>query len=313
MTSGSVSPAAAVRKLPVFRSTVEVFAGVTRHFFELLRIALVPVVLSFGIFAAAALWVDDPALVQWMVAVEMPLESEQPDSVADEEERSRSLLFGLAVLASYLIYVPAIVSWHRFVLFGEKSPLLVPRSEDMRYVIAVLKLALAALFFLIPAVIAVFGVVWLAKRLPGLEEGVLLSPQGASIAVAVIAGYLIITGIVMRMSLALPDAAVGGKGGIENMIDRTRGNTWRLIWFNTLMLLAVSVIVLLNDFATKFVVGLEPEGVSPLLLAILVNVPLTLYVSMLSVTMLSVAYREIVGLPGDATPATTASEPVPAA
>lgn len=291
------------RKLPVFRSTAEVFAGVTRHFFELVRVGLVPIVLSFGILGAAAVWVDDPSLVQWFVNVDLPLDPEQPegsDAAAVEDDRSRSILFALAVLVSYLIYVPAIVSWHRFVLFGEKASPLMPRWEDMRYVVAVLKLAVAFLFFMIPAGIAVFGVIWLVQQLPGLEEGALWSPQYVSAAVAVIAGYLIATGILMRVSLALPDASVGGKGGIESMIFRTRGNTWRLIWFNTLILIPMSVLAVVYGWVANLVVGLDLAGVPPLLLSHLANLPLTLYLSMLSVTMLSVAYREIVGLPGTA-------------
>lgn len=289
-----------MKKLPVFRSVAEVFAGVTRHFFELVRVGLVPIVLSFGIVGAAAVWVDDPSLVQRFIDVDLPLDVEQPeeqDTVAAEDDRSRSTLFALAVLVSYLVYVPAIVSWHRFVLFGEKSPPLMPRWEDMRYVVAVLKLAIACLFFMIPAGIAVFGLVWIVQQFPGLEEGALWSPQYISAAVALIAGYFVVTGILMRISLALPNASVGGKGGIEEMIFRTQGNTWRLIWFNTLLILPMSVIAVVYGVVMKFVLGLELEGVSPPLLAYLANVPLTLYLSMLSVTMLSVAYREIIGLP----------------
>ncbi|MBX3505920.1 MAG: hypothetical protein KF895_10615 [Parvibaculum sp.] len=302
-----------MRKLPVFRSVGEVFAGVTRHFFELLRIALVPVALSFGVFAAAAFWVDDPELVRWTLSIELPEETglDETDALAEEDKRSRAIMFGLAVLASYLIYVPAIVSWHRFVLYGEKTSSLL-RWEDMRYVISVIKIALAFLFFLIPMGIAVAGIVWLAQKIPGLEEGALLSPAGISAAAAIAAGYVIATGLLMRMSLALPDASIGGKGGIEDMIDRTRGNTWRLVGFNTLILLAMLPISVLYGFAAEFVMGLEIGGLSPTLLAALINMPLTLYLSMLSITMLSVAYREIVGLPGFGEPQASPAIELPA-
>ncbi|MBX3446850.1 MAG: hypothetical protein KF765_08845 [Parvibaculaceae bacterium] len=167
-----------MRKLPVFRSVGEVFAGVTRHFFELLRIALVPVALSFGVFAAAAFWVDDPELVRWTLSIELPEETGlyETDALAEEDKRSRAIMFGLAVLASYLIYVPAIVSWHRFVLYGEKTSSLL-RWEDMRYVISVIKIALAFLFFLVPIGIAVAGIVWLAQKSRGLKRERPCRPQ----------------------------------------------------------------------------------------------------------------------------------------
>jgi len=316
MTPGSVSPAAAVRKLPVFRSTAEVFAGVTRHFFELLRLALVPIVLSFGIFFAAAVWMNDPELVQWAFVSELPVEAEPSDTPATTDEEPSRVLFYLAVLVSYLVYVPAVVRWHRFVLFGEGSASHMLRWEDTRYLIVAVKLAIAFMFFLIPAAILAMGIGWIGEKLIAISElgdDALVTPQNVAFAAAVIVGYIVATAIFFRLGMALPDAAAGGKGRIEDMIERTRGNTWRLIWLNTFILVGMGVLAAVYDVVVNFVLELEALSGMPLfVLAMLLNVPLVLYVSMLSVTMLSVAYREIVGLPDDAAPATPAPEPLPA-
>lgn len=284
-----------MRKLPVFRSAGEVFSGVTRHFFELVRAAALPLLLMVALAAAGIFILMQSALGEWYM--QMLGGMADPQSVPTPPPFTFVTLVGILVF--FLLYLglfaAAAVRWHRFVLFGEKPGAGTPSlggGLDLGYFMVILKLSFAMFFAAIPvwgamAVVAGFGM---------LAPGALTLVGGIAIFVL----FFLLLMLIARISLALPDSAVGGEGSLGTMFDRSKGNSWRLIGYHVLITLGLFLISLIYGL----VLGLLPiertlDDIQMLLgISVLLNIPLQLFTSMIGVTSLSVAYREIVGLPG---------------
>lgn len=291
-----------MRKLPVFRSVGEVFSGVTRHYFQLLIAAwpclLLVAVLSIG----GVMFLVDVGYFELIAAAsrgEQP--GQMPEGMREILTVRNGVLFFLLVLGNLLLLALAAVRWHRFVLFGEgagSDHYRILRGEDGTYIWTVLKLVVVSfgLLFLFAVPLGVFTVV-----------GDVLVLQ--IVAVLLMVGVWLWTAtIYLRVSLALPDAAIGGGGSIGKVFDATSGNGWRLLGYAVLIMLAMLVLNLVVSLVLQagFVAlgGGSPEQVFssenliPLIVLGIVNFAFYLYFTMIQITMLSVAYREIVGLPG---------------
>jgi len=290
-----------MKKLPVFRSVGEVFRGVTRHYFQLLLAAwpavvfLVAVQLLAG-WGLAALGYTAESLT----AAQMSAGGTREQFIEWIARVWPALLVIAAVLALFLLAgAVAAVRWHRFVLFGEGAggagaAVRALRAEDGSYIWTAIR-------------------IWAIVILAVLAVGtlILLLATGPLVLFAIpiiFIGAIWANVAFLRMSLALPDAAIGRGGRIKLVFSASAGNGMRLFGFAILLglvclipLLAMSVI---EGVFQLFVVqrGVADTWPASLVVATL-NGAIYLYFIMLQITMLSVAYREIVGLPqADAAP-----------
>lgn len=300
-----------MRKLPVFKSVSEVFSGVTRHYFQLIAASWPSLVF---VVAAAGLcfWSLDQAGIS--VTFEMVREGRPVRETFAAYEAATSELGPLYYVGSLILSLAgavAAVRWHRFVLLGSGGAGLL-RTEDGRYIWTLIKIVLVFLLFAVILMITVAVVGALFVAFADLDDGAGQAENGASLPIAmitVIVGavvYLISFAVLMRLMLALPDAAIGQTGRVFSIFKATRGNTWRM--------LGCSLLVGIPAFlGTAVVIGVFVAVPSPFgaLLAAVIGTAAYIYFLMTQVTMLSVAYREIVGLPTDAS-AAVAGETAPA-
>lgn len=307
-----------MRKLRVFRSAGEVFAGVTRHYFQLIALtwsALLFIALSTGLYIHTFYQngMNDVFALMQQDGVSPGQVFERYLEAAHAVERDP--LYYVAYLLFILASAVAAVRWHRFVLLGENRAAFL-RFEDARYLWTLLKLFLLSLLAILILVGATAGIVYVLGDLIEMPEQAKLPPfAGPLIFVAVVALYIFIVGLVLRLMMGLPDAAVGQRGRIFRTFGLTRGNTWRLggyaVLIGFLTITGIIVLVLVLRYL-GILVGIWQNPLSWLFMVVFL-IASYLYFLMLSITMLSVAYREIIGLPGDTAPADRAPEAAPAA
>ena len=307
-----------MRKLRVFRSVGEVFSGVTRHYFQLLFVAW-PAVVLIAVGMALYFWVLYRAGLASYGAM---------DSAASPDEvlaRYGNALEGIpvwavvtAVAVMMMASAVAAVRWHRFVLLGDASSVFL-RREDFRYVWTTVNL----FFFVVLFAIAIGLVVGVAAALFALLMGGFDAIASSGLTVGILAllsipllfvGYALMLAFVIRLMLALPGAAVGAGKGVIETLRATGGNMWRIAGYTLLIYVPFTIGVVLIQYIVAAALDAADGagGVLGAVFAAIVALAVYLYFVMTQITMLSVAYREIVGLPDDATLA-TGPEPTPAA
>lgn len=277
-----------VIKFPVFKSVGEVFSGVTRHYFELILAAPLPVFLYAATNVAITCLSDSPA-TKSLKPAETP------------EELIAYAPFLLAIIAALIVYyVSAVVSavrWHRFVLIGERNAPVWSRY-DGRYMWTNIKMLLAMIGMALISVMFFTA----GRHIFSSQAGLPVAMQaigGAGLAVL----FFMFLAWAVRVSLAFPDAAMGGSGKIGDALSRTAGYSWKLIVYFLLILLPLGfVLSVITKLLEKLFIPAFAAGVPDLIgyetiAAEIILLPLSVYVLMINVTMLSVAYREIIGLP----------------
>ena len=296
------------RKLPVFKSLGEVLSGVMRHYFQLLIVAW-PAVVFLLAGAGFVVWqYANVGLFQAYVA-----KDGAPDMVAvmaSMQQLSASGMMALIWGANLVLLVAsavAAVRWHRFVLLGEGAANLgavrLLRAEDGRYIWALIKMFLLTIAVMM-VVSAVLGVIFAVLKAGEID---LLGP--AMIVMVVILFALLLWGytLLFRLMLALPDASVSRGGRAFAVFSASAGNGWRLLGLFVLVALVYFVVSYVILEILRFLAGAFGinDFSSPALLipAVVLYLGLYLFAVMTQVTMLSVAYREIIGLPDDAAPA----------
>lgn len=305
-----------MRKLPVIRSVSEVFSGVTRHYFQLVALtwsALLFIALSVGLNIYTYYQNGMNDVFELMRQEGAPsgqvLERLQEAAAAAE----RDPLYYVAYLMFMLASAVAAVRWHRFVLFGESRAAFL-RFEDARYLWTLVKLFMLTLLAVLIFIGATAGIVYAVSDLIEMPEQAKLPPfAGFLIFIAIVALYIFIVGLILRLMMGLPDAAVGQSGKIFRAFAATRGNTWRLGGYAVLMglltLLVLIAEILIVGFFLRYVLWQSPLVWA--LVVVVVAAASYFYFLMLQITMLSVAYREIVGLPGGHEGEATVAEPSP--
>lgn len=287
-----------MRKLPVFAALGEVLSGVVRHYFQLL-VAAWPAVLLL-LFAVGFIgWLYySVGYFEALTANEgMPdLAALEAAAIALTAGGSRWALYGAQFLSVAASAVAA-VRWHRLVLLGEgangRGGVVPLRKEDGRYLFALLKILLLCIGGML-----LFASVAIAMSMTGSKAfnvviGVVLSFL-----------YLLMLGFLMRLLLALPDATVGGRGRVFAVFRASSGNTWRLLGL-LLLLGFVSTTVIGVAFmaisALANAVGVTSVSSSPafIVISVFVGLAIYLYFALAQITSLSVAYREIIGLPAE--------------
>jgi len=270
------------KKLQVIRSAKEVFSGVTRHYFDLLRSAPVA---SFAYLLGVAIFgyiTDQPA--------DLP-RKEANDAMMQAIVQQ----LPLAMAASFLTlagFIAAAVRWHRFVLLGERGGPLWGRFE-VRYLWTGFKLILCGCLLAIVGGLLLFLVSFNGEAAGGLAGGQVSKILAACIMIAIYFGFTV---WLIRVSVAFPDAALGEGGSIGAAYRRTTGNAWRLLGYSLIVQIPLSVVVALVQMALAGAFA-ALLGASAKLVVTVLMLPLSLYVAMIGITMLSVAYRELVGLP----------------
>tara|TARA_R110000868_G_scaffold116608_5_gene310216 strand:+ start:1376 stop:2299 length:924 start_codon:yes stop_codon:yes gene_type:complete len=287
-----------MRKLPVFATVGEVLSGVTRHYFQLLFVAWPAAVV---LLAAVVVLGWRYSSVGYLTAFDT--ETGEPD-VEALKAAAELLASGNNIWWTYgaqlvlgLASAIAAVRWHRLVLFGEgandKEGLVALRKEDGTYLWALLKI--------IPLGVGGFIMIDLITLL--LTHG-----ETNSEVLNVVAGlltlflFLFAYGIWLRLLLALPDASVGAGGRVLAVFRASVENTSRLVAVSLLMWLALFMVIFVIYSIIRLAGGAmgitSVSDSTSLMVAILViGVAAYIYFVMAQVTMLSVAYREIVGLP----------------
>ena len=286
-----------MRKLPVFASLGEVLSGVARHYFQLLGAAWPAVLVllaavgmiawlyySVGYFAALTADEGKPDLAALEAA-----------AIALTTDSNRWAAYG----AQFLVVASAVaaVRWHRLVLLGEgangEGGVVPLRKEDGIYLFALLKILLLCI-----GGVLLFALATFATSMTGSKA------LNVVIALLLVFLYFLAFGLLMRLMLALPDASVGAGGRVFAIFRASEGNTWRLLGLVLLLGFVTSIVIAVAFMAVGALAnaaGVASLSSSPVFIAasIVVGLAIYLYFVMAQVTVLSVAYREIIGMPGD--------------
>lgn len=304
-----------MRKLPVFASFKEVYAGVFSHFIELVRVAWLPLTIWVGLSLLGNWWVlanspmYDPDTLRAMSEGKL-----SEEKFAELYAAQKGMMVGLYSLmfVEYFFLSIAAVGFHRFVLLGEgvrgQGGLVIGRAE-LLYVWSLIKIGL--LFFLLNfltllAGLGIVAVIWGRDIFSGPTS------DGSVIAIVLfiyLCSIVLVLPLFARSALVLPHVALGNRSEIREIWRRTKGNGLRLAGYFISVVFTATIatfLVLLpvySLFGIGFFSGPEQliqlrENMPWMLVQYAIGIPFGLIWTMLSITMLSVAYREIIGLPG---------------
>lgn len=301
-----------MRKLPVFQSVAEVYSGVFRHYIDLLRVAWLPLLIWAVVGFVAGWW-----LLQHMVQNPAFL-----DAAADQKAKDAAFLevmpwiYGVAIF-KYLILAIVAVGFHRFVLLGERrhgaagTGFEFGRSEWL-YIWSGIKIAL--LFIAVVAAIAAVGtVIFIAAKAAVGSSSANMKNLPPMLILILVVGYaalvLCAALVASRLILVLPHVAIGQPSNLRFIWNHTRGNSWRILGYTFLVSLLAMVgllLMLLVNWLLGMPIAQTPEALKDMLehptaflIVGIVDLPIQIAWVMLTITMLSVAYREIIGLPAD--------------
>lgn len=304
------------RKLPILPTLREVFVGTTQSYLTFLSASRALVaVLAFGI--ALIVWSGYRAGIgdlQGMVNLGIPGEPGR-SAYGIFISRMSSPEFYAGFVIGALASLFFVVRWHRYILLGEPAP--PPGRAHRHYVWVLAKVGLVYGLFL-----AVLIYLTIALPMRTVLDFMVKNPHVLPVA-WIFWGTLgffrnvVSSAVSMRLWLVLPEAAVEGRGKVFQTFMASHGNTWRLVICDFAVRLCRMVVLfglaVLCGVASGFV--FEPPGKLKGALAfgvlLLVGLPAYLYFLMLEVGLLSVAYREIVGLPGGHEGEATVAEPSP--
>ena len=228
---------------------------------------------AIDVVANAAFWHHTTSLV------------DQVQQGTGQEAGLESLLGGemlLRVLALTAVKIIAMtlfaVSWHRLALLGER-PRLIPevRSEHIRFALVVFALGLC--------LSSIMSIGFLFTLLP---------PAGMATILALILALL----VYVKLSMLLPAAAVGVPCRIQDAWQMTSGQVLTLFWAS---LLALLPIIFGSLLLTLLLPGAQPklfgEGLLADLVLLAVEALLNYFTLAMMVAIISLAYKEIAGLP----------------
>jgi hypothetical protein len=300
-----------MRKLPVFRSVGEVFSGVTRHYFQLI-VAAWPAAILITIGVALYVWAYGEAGFGEMIVLMQSGASPEEIAAAAEavDQAAMGPTYFAATVLLMLASAVAAVRWHRFVLIGEHSGMLL-RREDFRYIWTFIKVMLLYFLLILFGVFLVIGLQALSgESMKAGNAGVVGFLEMAAV-VLIVVGYLYAFGVLLRMMLALPEVSVGGRGKVFSILSASEGNTWRMLGYGLVIVLAYGLIALGLALVLSLLAAVLGGGALLTVLIAAAGLGAYFYFLMLQITMLSVAYREIVGLPGGHEGEATVAEPSP--
>ena len=187
----------------------------------------------------------------------------------------------LVELGSLFLWPIIAVTWHRFILLGDEPSGRINfhfGRREARFLLVTIMLSL----FMVPGLLCFL----LAGAMAQAQQG---SPVSG--VVAVIGLGLLLAGVFffVRLSLLLPAVAVDDTVNAGRMLERTKGNFWRLLGVAFLSALPLFAIFILLSFL-------------PLALKALGSAIVMLFYAIVNVAILSIAYRELSGPAGTHAP-----------
>jgi hypothetical protein len=241
------------KKLDVFAATAEAYRGAWNHFGEMVRLMWLPC----GLYIAVSI----------------------VGSLLDEKQVT--LQFALELAALFLWPIIA-VAWHRFVLVGDAAP----GSFHLHFGRREARYLMISIFL---------GLLFLPGVLVVLMTASLNDPSvGPAASLLGFAGFLVLmVGVyfAVRLLLLLPAVAVDEPVNVRLILERTRGNFWRV--------LALIFIASLPLFFIMFcIAALVVFFAVPMLYATIPVALISVFFMIVSVAVLSISYRELIGPPG---------------
>ena len=296
-----------VKKLPVFKSAGEVYSGVTRHYFELAFSAPVAAIIYL---VAMGYFLNFSNETTAMIEANKGLPAQQAMEAMVTAWMHDGVWPFLAGLVALLAGMSAAVRWHRFVLLGEHTGPIWNKLES-RYLWATVKilLGICAFALLMMMLVGGAGMIIASAKKTNSDTAKLVAGILAFGGVTLV--YIFLLMWIFRVSLALPDAATGGSLKVRSVYSKTSGNAWRILGYTLLVQLGAGILYAVATAIVHFLVKAVMSAAMPAavestkLVTLVLCLPLALYMAMIGVTMLSVAYREIIGLPaasGDVLP-----------
>lgn len=238
-------------RLDVVSTITEAYGGAWRNLGDMVRLIWFPVAL-YLVFSIARVFVD----VETQFFLALVLE-----------------------IASLFLWPVIAVTWHRFILLGDEPTGPIHFSFGRREAIFLLVSIFLILLFIPGAALSLA-----AAQLQETPSGALLALFG--LVLVAIAVYFFV-----RLTLLLPAVAIGDPVDPRLVLERTRGNFWRLL----AVMFAVAVpILLLSNLAGSLMAGGGAMQIAAVAIAAFVYV----FFAVVNVAVLSIAYRELVGPPG---------------
>ena len=241
------------RKLDVLGTVSEAYRGAWTHFSDMFRLIWLP----------GAIYVALAIVTTFL------------------NPKTDTFFILLLELGSLFLWPIIAVAWHRFILLGDEPAGRIHFSfgqREARFLLVTIMLSL----FMLPGFLCFILVGAMAQdgqgsTLPGLIAVLGLALELAGIFFAV------------RLSLLLPAVAVDEAVNAGRMLERTKGNFWRL--------LGVAILSALPFFATLVLFDALPLALKAIGSAIVM-----LFYAIVSVAVLSIAYRELAGPAGTHAP-----------
>ncbi|MFN4355738.1 hypothetical protein [Parvibaculum sp.] len=238
-------------RLDVVSTITEAYGGAWRNLGDMVRLIWFPVAL-YLVFSIARVFVD----VETQFFLALVLE-----------------------IASLFLWPVIAVTWHRFILLGDEPTGPIHFSFGRREAIFLLVSIFLILLFIPGAALSLA-----AAQLQETPSGALLALFGLFL--VAIAVYFFV-----RLTLLLPAVAIGDPVDPRLVLERTRGNFWRLL----AVMFAVAVpILLLSSLAGSLMAGGGAMQIAAVAIAAFVYV----FFAVVNIAVLSIAYRELVGPPG---------------
>ena len=272
-----------IKKLPVLKSVREVYSGVTRHYLDLL----------FSAPLAVAAYAAGVVIFSYVngTASKSGMSQEEIGSAMLRAWQHHGLLLFIAVVLVSVAILASAVRWHRFVLLGERHRAGWGQYEN-GYAWCSLKIVFSILGLILSGAVLVSLAIVVSKS--GGEIASEIKTLGY---LALIIAYIGLFIVMTRLSLALPDVALGGRGKLGEAWNRTSGNSWNMLGYWVLVQAIVGIGASLIDMAITALIGSQFDTFTTNMVVAIITLPVSVYVLMIGVTMLSVAYREIVGFP----------------
>gem|GEM_PF-4407932 len=164
----------------------------------------------------------------------------QLDDAANLNVRSMILEMLLPMLLS-VAFASIAVSWHRHILNGARTPLLMLDYAVWRYWWNGIAIALMAAVIAIPVIVAIYA----------LDAA--FDSKGAVVdTLTLIAIYIIIFLIVYRLSIKLPALAIGRLSySFKESWSDTKGQTWQFLIFGTVLAFIGKLVASIEQAAEK--------------------------------------------------------------
>lgn len=205
------------RKLPVGDALSAIFSYSFKHFPTILKVALIPTVVFFGLMFYLVL----PNIIDSMFQLMMIAEEEDPTAILT----TLAPMFGMLVLLlplSLIYYAMILAPLLRNIMYGEQVGFLRLDGLVWRTAAAIVIIYFIMIGIILAAMIPI-GIVT-ALLVSGSEEA-----AGAIDALVMLFMYPLIFAVMVKTTLILPDIIASGRLRIMPGWRASRGNFWQIL------------------------------------------------------------------------------------